>query len=312
MLFIRRYRESVGRNGFLGGDVKLFQYASHVVSSELFDVVLFVAHKNAEYYDALIPPGMRRTDRLAQADAYFLAGLDWSVLDRAGIDTTGRPAVNLIQGFVHLMPGDPRRDFFSRPALRICVSAPLRDAVASSGLANGPLLAIENGTDVPIHAAPKADARSVFVAGLKNLPLAREIADTLARAGLNVSLQTHSLPRSAFLDRLRDAGIAVVLPLPHEGFFLPALEAMALGCAVVIPFCEGTRSFCLPDRTALVTEYTADALTTAVLRLHAEPALVERLRRNGFEVAERHSLEGERSVFLFALRSYLARGSYGS
>jgi hypothetical protein len=306
MLFIRRrYSESVGHNGFLGGHLKFFHYAAHVVASKCFSPLLFTTAEHDDVYEALMPPGMRRVERLTEADAYFVAGLDWLVLDNAGITTAGRPVVNLMQGFAHLTPGDSRRNFLTRPALRICVSAALHKAVQATGLANGPLAAIENGTDVKTEHAPKHNPGSVFIAGLKNAPLAREVAEMLAQHGVAARLQTQSLPREAFITCLREAEIAVLLPLAHEGFFLPALEAMALGCAVVIPHCEGTRSFCLPERTALAAEYTAEALVRAVLRLRAEPEFVQRLRGYGLRMAERHSLERERSLFLYFLRSYL-------
>jgi hypothetical protein len=307
MLFVRRYHESVGYNGFLGGHLKLFHYASHVISSGLFTTRLYVTPENAVLDETLVPAGMQRTHHLAEADAYFLAGHDWFILDKAGIDTTQRPVINLLQGFAHLAPGDPRRDLLSRPALRICVSTALSDAVKACGSANGPLVAIENGTDVPVDRTPHPDTHSVFIAGLKNGTLAREIAEKLAAYGVEISLQTQSLPRNAFLEHFRQAYIAVLLPLEHEGFFLPALEAMALGCAVVIPRCEGTRAFCQPERSALITEYTADAIVKAVLRLRTDATLIQTLRAGGFAMAERHSLQRERSTFITTLRSYLRR-----
>jgi glycosyltransferase involved in cell wall biosynthesis len=305
MLFIRRYHETVGHNGFLGGHLKFFHYAAHVVSTRLFEARLYVTPENAVLDEAFITPGLHRTKNLKEADAYFVAGLDWLVLDRAGINTAQRPVINLIQGFAHLTPGDPRRNFLSRPALRICVSTALRDALAATGLVNGPLTAIENGIDIQVDSAPKREPHTIFIAGLKNPPLAQEVAAMLARGGISTSLQTRSLPRQAFLESFREAGIAVLLPFPHEGFFLPALEAMALGCAVVIPQCDGTSSFCRPEHSALVTDYTAETIVNAVLRLHANPMLAQSLRRNGLHIAEQHSLERERALFLPALHSYL-------
>ena len=47
------------------------------------------------------------------------------------------------------------------------------------------------------------------------------------------------------------ARVTVLVPNPKEGFYLPALEAMALGTIVVCPDCVGNRSFCVAGRQLL-------------------------------------------------------------
>ncbi|HEY0798495.1 MAG TPA: hypothetical protein VGD50_05055, partial [Candidatus Baltobacteraceae bacterium] len=226
-LFVRRY------GGVLGGHVKVFDYARHIIASRLFETLLYVVPGSGVIDEGLVPAEMRRVQELGDADLFFVGGLDWEQLDRAGVAWQRRPVVNLIQGFRHVVPGDPRHAFFSRPALRICVSNRLFEAVVATGLANGPVAAIENGVDLPLLecAGPKREP-SIFIAGGKNATLAFALAARLRSYGLRVDVQTEYEPRVVFLNRLRASTIAVLLPHEQEGFFLPALEAMALGCVV--------------------------------------------------------------------------------
>ena len=61
----------------------------------------------------------------------------------------------------------------------------------------------------------------------------------------------------------RARAVAVFVPNPKEGFYLPALEGMALGTLVVCPDCLGNRSYC--DRPA----------STASARLEVEAIVAE-------------------------------------
>jgi glycosyltransferase involved in cell wall biosynthesis len=54
------------------------------------------------------------------------------------------------------------------------------------------------------------------------------------------------------LNWINQAKITVFLPYRDiEGFYMPALEGMALGTLVVCPDCIGNRSFCLPGYNSL-------------------------------------------------------------
>ena len=58
--------------------------------------------------------------------------------------------------------------------------------------------------------------------------------------------------------------LVVLLPLAEEGFYLPALEAMAMGCVVICPDCVGNRAFCVDEVTALVPDHDVAAVEAAV------------------------------------------------
>lgn len=81
-----------------------------------------------------------------------------------------------------------------------------------------------------------------------------------------------------------------VFPSLAEGFGLPALEAMACGCAVVTTDCGGVGSFARPEANCLmVPPGRPAALADALRRLASDPELRARLARAGIETAQSFS-----------------------
>lgn len=303
MLFVRTYR------GMLGGHLKVFDYLRHVAASGLYTPVLWVTDASTEMPPAeLLPDDLRIVRAPIDADAYFVGGMNWEIFDGAGVTCAGKPVVNLLQGLRHGAPGDPRLAFLARPALRVCVSEAVERAVRETGVANGPVVAISNGIDLAAVAAFRADrARDrVFIAGAKDAPLAHAVASRLQVLGIETDLLVTLVERSEFLRRLGASRAAVLLPLDVEGFYLPALEAMALGATVVMPPCEGSASFCRDGETCAIAPRDANALARTAAALLADPARCERIARDARAMAARHSLERERAHFVEALRTYAA------
>jgi glycosyltransferase involved in cell wall biosynthesis len=92
--------------------------------------------------------------------------------------------------------------------------------------------------------------------------------------------------------------VTLFLPNETEGFYLPALEGMALGTIVVCPDCVGNRSFCIPGVNAFRPAFQFDNLvhdTESALTMD-EPA-VEALRRVATETVSNYSLDAERQKF---------------
>ena len=75
-----------------------------------------------------------------------------------------------------------------------------------------------------------------------------------------------------------------------EGFGLPALEAMAVGCPVVTTDSGGVRQFAVPDQNCLMTP-PADAptLARAIQALVDDPTRRAELRAAGLATAARYS-----------------------
>lgn len=293
MLFTRHYP------GVLGGIMKVFDYVGHVRASGRFEPVLHLRPGSLDPRPFL-PPDIRIVADPVGADAYFVAGLDWRVLDEAGIDTAERPVINLLQGFRHLDRRDALHAYFERRALRICVSEPLARAVLAEGRANGPVVAVPNGVDLDALAPfARASRERVFIAGLKNAALAFDVAELLRDA--DVDLCVERVSREVFLRRMAACAVTVALPFPFEGFYLPALEAMALGSAVVLSYACGPASYCIDGKNALVVAGDAAAIAAAVRLLLRDRKRRDALREAGLRTARQHSLFDERRAFLAAL-----------
>ena len=299
MLFVRYFP------GLLGGGLKVFDYVGHVAASQRFEPVLHLRPGSVDP-SRYLPSNIRLVDRPAPADAYFVAGADWRFLDEAGIDTRDRPVINLIQGFRHLREGDPNYEFLSRPALRVCVSEALALALRASSRAGGPIVAVSNGLDVRALAPLRGVAGDrVFIAGLKQIALARQVAERLVHAGIDVDCSVERVSRDEFLARIAASAVTVALPFDFEGFYLPALEAMALGSVVVIPHAPGPATYCIDGENAIVTTYDPDELAAAAMRALHDREHRAVLRAAGLRVAGEHSLERERAAFHALLDRYL-------
>lgn len=226
-------------------------------------------------------------------DALLLAGMDWTAWR---VDREGTPVLNLIQHVRHADPDADVNAFLARRAIRLCVSASVANALLARGV-RGPVITIDAALDIPRN-PPTRDAlrEGVVIGAIKQPALGAELAAALRELGKHVTLLDAPLPRAEYLAALALADIAVLLPNPSEGFYLPALEAMALGCATVVPDCVGNRTYTQPDANSMVPEYTLEGLIAAVSRLDDAP-LRERLRDAGIATAARFSQARERQAF---------------
>jgi glycosyltransferase involved in cell wall biosynthesis len=172
---------------------------------------------------------------------------------------------------------------------------------------NGPVFTVPNGLDtqeLPGRTVGAGRNIKVFIGGLKNPGLASKLAQALNRAGISVHLETSFLPRAKFVQRLGSAEIAVLLPHRTEGFFLPALEAMALGAIVVCPDCVGNRSFCKDGDNCFAPSYKVEQILEAVMRALRLPREARtRMISAASETVALHSLAQERDRFLDILRN---------
>lgn len=292
LLFHRDYR------GLTGGHLKVRHYYAHAEHSAAYRPRIYFTPGSTigpgtPWY-GIDPPALPAW-RPHEAAALFVAGLDWRVVP----DPCPVPVINLVQHVRHAHDGDERRPFLERPAVRICVSREVADAIVATGAVNGPVHVIPNGIDLEnIPSAAERDV-AVFIAGSKNRPFAASLAARLAAAGVEAEVSEGMLPRGRFLERLSRARVAVTLPHAEEGFYLPALEAMAAGAIVVCPDCIGNRTFCRPGDTALRPAYDLDAVAAATLEaLGLLPEAAAAMRAAAAAEAARHGLAEERSAFL--------------
>lgn len=299
MLFMREFPY------FLGGHLKVFDYLGHIAASGRYAPRLYMVPGSLDP-SPYVPPRTVCTTRVEAADAYFVGGMNWKMLDAVGVATAGSPTICLVQGFQHLEPRSAHYAYLERAALRICVSTAVADAVRDSGRANGPIVAIPNGIDLAMlggFAAPKRGA-TVFIAGMKEPALATEIAGLLEARGVEVDLAIDPVGRAQFLGRMSACAVTIGLPLAIDGFYLPGLEAMALGSALVVTDAIGPRSFCVDERNCIIAGADAASYAEAARLLLADSGIAGRLREAGYRTAREHSLETERAAFHRALAEF--------
>ena len=239
-------------------------------------------------------------------DVLFLAGVDWRYLIDNGLDALPNPRINLIQHVRHAQVGTELHGYLKHRAVRVCVSGEVAEAIRATGQVNGPVFTIDNGMSTPPIAKLQRFAaalrprqrRSVVVAGYKRPDLAKALAERLNDAKVPHRLLLDFLPRRQFLGALARAEVAVCLPHAEEGFYLPALEAMACGSVLVTLDCIGNRSFCRNDQNCLIAPADPHALTAATIRaLALYPKARKALRQHADETVRQHGLAQERQRF---------------
>jgi hypothetical protein len=293
---------------FTGGHLKVWDYFNHVNTAPGHHADIYFTP--ATRWDVTNPWLALRPQALSHwaphaADLLFLGGHDWLALPAPERPRFRRPIVNLIQHVQHADPAHPLAAYLPHRAIRICVSAEVQAALDATGRVNGPTFVIPNGIDLqPRPAIPMAERPiSWLICGNKDgqPALAREVARRLDPivGSERVEVLTKLLPRAVFLDQLAQARRAVLLPRATEGFYLPALEAMALGTLVICPDCIGNRSFCQDGRTAIIPlTREVDGLLAAVQRARSLPLAQEAaILANAHAAATQHSLATERAAF---------------
>jgi hypothetical protein len=306
MLFFRKFTRVRGLTVMSGGHRKVWDYFEHVEHSPQYRPVLRtpdlpLADDNpwSARSDAVIGPRTR-----VDAQVHFLAGMNWSKISPRRRTRPDIPVINLVQHIRHAKEDDPKRAFLQYPAIRICVSPEVAAAITATGMVRGPVITIPNGIDVPVDLSKPLSERDIDIAiiGNKRPEVAREIAARLERPGRRLHVLARFEKRQEFLDVLGRSRLAVFVPRLREGFYLPALEAMAMGTVVVCPDSEGNRSFCLDGETCWFPPNDVDAIVTqAEAAWEAEPEVLERIRRRAAVEAARHDLAGERRAFLDVL-----------
>lgn len=291
--------------GFTGGHLKVWDYYCHTQCSGLFDPgIHFTAKSKLDASNPWVVSGERRDAHWAPeaADALFLGGLDWLAVP----EDCETPVLNLVQHVRHADPDDIRYRFLSRRAVRICYSRPVRDALISSGQVNGPVVLIPMGLDLGLLPAPPPNRDiPLLIAGLKQPQLAKQLAERCTANGLPHFCLTSLLPRRDYLKLLGRAHVTVFLPNHTEGFYIPALEGMAMGTVVVCPDCVGNRDFCNEGTNCYVPDFEAGALmAAAVTALHSDQEQRRQILVNAKIEAGLHTVEKERSKYFEILQSF--------
>jgi hypothetical protein len=289
--------------------MKVWDYFNHVLASpEFAPRIEFGPKTNWDHTNPWLNAREYIVDsaRSVHPDVFFVAGRDWLMMDRHPDADADIPVVNLVQHVRHADPKSNRFQFLSRKAIRICVSEEVAQALRETGLTRGPLITIPNGLDLESLPASNGATRDidVLIVALKQHDLGEELGRRLRQPGRRIDVLSERLSRPEFLSRIQKAQTTVFLPNETEGFYLPALEGMALGTLVVCPDCVGNRSFCLPGHNAFRPNYAFEELVQAAeSALALAPDQAQQIRTNAWQTAETHSLLRERQAFLDVLHN---------
>ncbi|WHZ19751.1 MAG: hypothetical protein OJF55_001900 [Rhodanobacteraceae bacterium] len=291
MLVHRDYR------GYTGGHGKFLDYLAHINAHPDWEAVLYLTPRSRSVPGNPFGRAAMLCDawRPEAADALLLGGMDWAALEGKTL-RPDQPIINLVQGLRHAEAGSILRGFLPRRAVRVCVSTAVASAIAATGEVNGPVTVIHAAVDVPTLArmGERPCEDRVFVDAVKQPGLGREVAARLETAGVRVDLLVQRLPRADYLARMAAAAIVVTLPEAVEGFYLPGIEALAMGRALVQCDCIGSRDYLVDGSNALVPERDAGAIVAAVQRVRADPSLRENLIDAARATARRFDLPAER------------------
>lgn len=301
ILFYRDYR------GLTGGHLKVWDYFNHILDSPDYLPQIYFSPESA--IDANNPwfnidKQLILSQPLSDPHIIFMDGMDWEFLSASQRHNSPIPIINLIQHIRHAYPDNPRYQFLNHKAIRICVSPEVGTYLAESRRVNGPLFIIPNGLDTSSFPQPRPDPQrdiEILISALKQPELGEQLQQRLAAMGYGVQLLTSLIPRRDYLQYLNRAKITILLPNRQEGegFYLPALEAMAMGTLTICPDCIGNRCFCFPGYNCLRPKYTVEGLLESVKEAIAFSEVRKSLvKKAAFQTVAEHGLIKERTAFM--------------
>lgn len=302
------YRDLVAHTG---GHQKVADYFAHLTSSFRFHPdISFSARTRWDVSNPWFPTYQHKsvTYNPLKYDAVFLAGTDWQqYLPLAA--QANKPVINLIQHVRHADPASDVFEFLSQPAVRICVSQQVTEAIQATGKVKGPVFTIPNAVNLPSLVRDKT--YDLIILGIKQPDFAKAIQQQLAARGLRILVVDQWVPREEWFGLLAASRLALLLPNPTEGFYLPALEAMYYSDLVIVPDCIGNRDFCIHEQTCLMPAYDLESILVEIdrgLRLINHNAvangeldykeLLDCIQHNAANKVQAHGLERERTAFL--------------
>jgi glycosyltransferase involved in cell wall biosynthesis len=289
---------------FTGGHLKVWDYFNHIKMTANFTPFIYMeSGGDVSDNNPWLSSAQNKLPEWSplEADVLFLAGMDWFTLPYPERKKWPKPVINLIQGFRHSIPDTPLYDCLSNHAIRICVSQEVANSILATGKVNGPVFTIPNGIDYSFINNIKPNGSKEFdllIVGLKNPNMAKELEIACKKLPITIKCLTEIKPRLDFIRAMAASRIAVLLPSVTEGFYLPAIEAMALGTIVICPDCIGNRSFCINGDNCLVPTYTLDGIFEAVNTVTIMNSNgLNRIRNSAIAVSKLHNLENERQSF---------------
>jgi glycosyltransferase involved in cell wall biosynthesis len=305
--------------GTSGGQLKVRDAFEHFKSSDRFAPYVYF-NEETIWYDN---PGnfwlpyrkeALKIWEILPSDILFFSGHDWKILSPEMAVAPPIPIINIVQPR-HTNHDDPRNRSLSYPAIRIAKSSVGKNILSDYGV-NGPIYLIPDSIDFSHLPLPITNPDiDLLIVGLKNPELATSLYNKLTNPSLSqnknifnivVQLPPKLPTRADFLALVNSAKIVVFLPLKAkygaEGFYLPALEAMAMNKMVICPYAVGNSDFCIPERTCIQPEYNENSIYKTIIRaLNMEHEQQEKFMKAGKAISVNHDIKLEKERLLTLL-----------
>ena len=310
--------------GMAGGVIKILDYAHHAALGGVRTVHLWAptlpgiddAVWSLPVFNALnegANVNVRPLDQLTLRDeaeplVLFTEPTHHPLIERAATHSLGPRLIHLIQGTRHANPAwSNGRNYrlLHRPMTRIAVTEQVADALAphvNTRFTTQTILEGHDGAYFAAGARQRASSRSVF--RVLYTTWKSDLGDRVATALADDPLFTfEAIRQECGWPELRRhyhrADMFVCTPGPEEGFYLPGIEAMAAGCAVVSSFVGGNESYLDDGHNVVRAPYGDVHAHVEALRSLAQDAnLRGALVDGGHETVAAHLLEREREEFL--------------
>lgn len=285
--FIRHY------HGYTGGHQKVRDYIQHFLDLN-WQTNLFVDGQSAtmpNLFEQIPAVNYQKIYDPGDSDLVFLAGMDWQ--DFLPLGPSNKPVINLIQHVRHADPENPLFQFLSQPAVRVCVSKSVKQAILPH--ANGPVHFIPMGHK--IAAEPLKKSNDLYILANKQPELGRRLAHYFAEQNVSVICHDRYVEKLAVLSAMASSRVSLTLPHHTEGFYLPGIEAMALSDIAIVPDCvasiEYSKHYSNALRCALEFESIMRTTKRALQLAHSTAQLWLRKQR-GKALLAKYSLITEK------------------
>ena len=246
-------------------------------------------------YEPWFFPNDRRRRQIA-TDSYTLipnmvlmAKTDW--ICRTVLERHGRPVYRVAPSLDHgvYWPGKKRDDAPIRIAAMIRPTTPRRGPVRTLRVLHEVAGRLENNVRMLLFGCEPNDLRTFLDQSGAEI----ELGENFENRGI--------LTTDGVADLLREAHIFVDFS-DYQAFGRTGLEAMACGCAVVLPAAGGVYEYAIPGHNSLVVDTRSmDEMIHASMRLAVEPPTRTALAENGLNTASgfdiRRASLSELSVF---------------
>lgn len=316
----------------VGGVVKIFDYVNHaralgfsavICSPEGYEPGLPL-FSNGRFRDLTPEKGVRFTEDLGDfavgpEDLVFVSWPSHYRTVEARLAPGVRPeqvlcVIQNVRWGNPLFEGGYAVRLLSRPMTRIMTNDVVYDAVSPYLSYAGINRVIPLGHDCDFFrldrgASPLGRPVRVAYTTWKSA-LGDRVAAALAGEG---GFEFRSIRKSATHGELRDlyrwSDVFLATPLVEEGFYMPALEAMAAGSIVITPDAGGNMAYCRFGENCLGVGFeSVDDYVRALRELRAAPvARIAALRAGGYAATAKHTLPAEERGFARLVEELLER-----